>query len=173
LFDFFREVVLSREVQDDKGELPPGWERRVGYPPVDEEEARERLGFAMKLQQYTGPVQAKGLEDTAFYRYNVLLSLNEVGGDAARFGRSVDEFHEVNATRANAWPFEMLATSTHDTKLGEDVRARIDVLSEIPDEWEHEVAKWMRLNKAARTIVDGEPTGATPGRLVRNRPRSR
>jgi (1->4)-alpha-D-glucan 1-alpha-D-glucosylmutase len=157
LFDFFREVVLSREVQDDKGELPPGWERRVGYPPVDEEEARERLGFAMKLQQYTGPVQAKGLEDTAFYRYNVLLSLNEVGGDAARFGRSVDEFHEVNATRANAWPFEMLATSTHDTKLGEDVRARINVLSEMPDEWGREVSRWMRIARSQRTLVDGEP----------------
>jgi (1->4)-alpha-D-glucan 1-alpha-D-glucosylmutase len=157
LFDFFREVVLSRDVQDDKGEPPPGGERRVGYPPVDENEARDRLRFSMKLQQYTGPVHAKGLEDTAFYRYNVLLSLNEVGGDPSRMGRSVHEFHESNVMRADAWPLEMLATATHDTKLGEDVRARINVLSEIPDEWGREVSRWMRIARTQRSIVDGEP----------------
>lgn len=157
LFDFFREVVLPRDVQDDKGEPPPGRERRVGYPPVDEGEAQERLCFSMKLQQYTGPVQAKGLEDTAFYRYNVLLSLNEVGGDAARFGRSADEFHKANATRAATWPFEMLATATHDTKLGEDVRARLNALSEMPDEWGREVSRWMRIARNQRTLIDGEP----------------
>ena len=75
-------------------------ERRGGYPPADASEARERLAFAMKFQQYTGPVQAKGLEDTAFYRYNLLLSLNEVGGDPSRFGRTVAEFHEANQERA-------------------------------------------------------------------------
>ena len=111
----------------------------------------------MKLQQYTGPVQAKGLEDTAFYRYNVLLSLNEVGGDPSRFGRSVQEFHDANAMRARMWPFEMLATATHDTKLGEDVRARINVLSEIPDEWAREVSRWMRIARTQRALVDGEP----------------
>jgi (1->4)-alpha-D-glucan 1-alpha-D-glucosylmutase len=156
LFDFLREIVLPRDVRDE-GEPPQGVERRGGYPPADEHEARERLRFSMKLQQYTGPVQAKGLEDTAFYRYNVLLSLNEVGGDPSRFGRSVEEFHEANRLRADIWPFEMLATATHDTKLGEDVRARINVLSEIPDEWGREVSKWMRITKASRTLVDGEP----------------
>ena len=88
LFDFFREVMLPRDADD--GVPPRRSERRDGYPPADADEARERLQFAMKLQQYTGPVQAKGLEDTAFYRYNLLLSLNEVGGDPERFGRSVD-----------------------------------------------------------------------------------
>ncbi len=156
LFDFLREVVLPRDVHNG-GEPPAGVERRVGYPPADEREARERLRFSMKLQQYTGPVQAKGLEDTAFYRYNVLLSLNEVGGDPSRFGRSVEEFHEANRLRADVWPFEMLATATHDTKLGEDVRARINVLSEIPDDWGREVSKWMRIAKANRTVIDGEP----------------
>ena len=68
-------------------------ERRGGFPPASADDARERLRFAMKLQQYTGPVQAKGLEDTAFYRYNVLLSLNEVGGEPTRIGRTVEEFH--------------------------------------------------------------------------------
>src|SRR5207248_4089365 len=91
------------------------------------------------------------------YRYNLLLSLNEVGGDPSRFGLMPAEFHELNQRRREEWPFEMIATSTHDTKLGEDVRTRIDVLSELPDEWGREVSRWMRLNRNARTIVDGEP----------------
>ena len=155
LFDFFREVVLPRD--PDEPQPPAGEERRVGYPPADANEARERLRFAMKLQQYTGPVQAKGLEDTAFYRYNVLLSLAEVGGDPSRFGRSVEEFHEANAYRRRAWRYEMLATSTHDTKLGEDVRARINAISELPDEWGRDVSRWMGVNRSHRSIVDGEP----------------
>lgn len=154
IFDFFREVMLPRDPDD----VPlSGPDRRGGYPPADEPEARERLRFAMKLQQYTGPLQAKGLEDTASYRHNLLLSLNEVGGDPSRFGVSAAEFHELNQYRREEWPYEMIATATHDTKLGEDVRARINVLSEIPEDWEREVSKWMRLNKTARTIVDGEP----------------
>jgi (1->4)-alpha-D-glucan 1-alpha-D-glucosylmutase len=153
LFDFFREVMLPREVDGD----PRPDERRDGYPPATPEESRERLRFAMKLQQYTGPVQAKGLEDTAFYRYNLLVSLNEVGGDPSRFGRSVADFHQANARRLQDWPYEMLATATHDTKLGEDVRARVNALSEVPDVWGREASKWMRLNKTHRTLVDGEP----------------
>jgi (1->4)-alpha-D-glucan 1-alpha-D-glucosylmutase len=154
IFDFFREVLLPR----DPADVPlAGRDRREGYPPADEGEAAERRRFAMKFQQYTGPLQAKGLEDTAFYRHNVLLSLNEVGGDPSRFGVSAAEFHALNLVRRLEWPYEMTSTSTHDTKLGEDVRTRIDVLSEMPDEWEREVAKWMRLNKGARAIVDGEP----------------
>ena len=154
IFDFFREVMFPRDPADVNAGGP---DRRGGYPPADEVEAAERLRFAMKFQQYTGPLQAKGLEDTAFYRYNVLVSLNEVGGDPSRFGLSAAEFHELNRLRRLDWPYEMIATSTHDTKLGEDVRARIDVLSEMPDEWDREVSKWMRLNKGARTILDGEP----------------
>ena len=152
LFDFFREVLLPRDLEAD----PRPDDRRDGYPPATAEEAHERLRFTMKFQQYTGPVQAKGLEDTAFYRYNVVLSLNEVGGDPSRFGRSVAEFHNANEQRQKQWPFEMLATSTHDTKLGEDVRARLNVLSELPHEWAREAAKWMRITKTYRTIVDGE-----------------
>jgi (1->4)-alpha-D-glucan 1-alpha-D-glucosylmutase len=155
LFDFLLEVVLPR----DRGEASAQRheQRRGGYAPADAQEVQARLRFAMKLQQYTGPVQAKGLEDTAFYRYNLLLSLSEVGGDPERFGRSVAEFHEASAERRREWPYEMLATSTHDTKVGEDVRARINVLSEIPDEWSRGVSRWMRLNRSHRTMVDGEP----------------
>ncbi len=132
-------------------------DRRAGYPPADAAEARERLRFAMKFQQYTGPVHAKGVEDTAFFRYNLLLSLNEVGGDPERIGRTVEEFHQANARRLETCPHEMLATATHDTKLGEDTRARVNVISEMPDQWSREVGRWMRLNRAHRTIVDDEP----------------
>lgn len=153
LFDFFREVVLPRDVEAER--IPH--DRRGGYPPVDANDARERLRFAMKLQQYTGPVQAKGVEDTAFYRYNMLLSLNEVGGEPTRVGRSIEEFHGQNSHRLRHWPLEMLATGTHDTKLGEDVRARLNAISEHPDEWGREVSKWMRINRSLRTLVEGEP----------------
>ena len=91
--------------------------------------------FAMKLQQYSGPVMAKGLEDTAFYRYNRLLALNEVGGTPDRIGLALTAFHQANALRAKHWPHAMLATSTHDTKRGEDSRARLAVLADMPEEW--------------------------------------
>ena len=157
IFDFFREVMFPRDPDD----VPPsGPDRREGYPPADATETAARLRFAMKFQQYTGPLQAKGLEDTAFYRNNMLLSLNEVGGDPSRFGVAAPEFHALNQARREHWPYEMIATSTHDSKLGEGVRARINVLSEIPGEWEHHVSLWMRINKYARTIVDGEPAPA-------------
>jgi len=115
----------------------------------------QRLEFAMKLQQYTAPVQAKGLEDTAFYRYNLLLSLNEVGGDPQRFGRSLNEFHQANARRREQHPFAMLATSTHDTKRGEDARARINVLTEIPGEWRKKIKEWSAINAVSRTQIAG------------------
>jgi (1->4)-alpha-D-glucan 1-alpha-D-glucosylmutase len=156
LFDFFRELVLPRDPSD----VPPGGaavERRGGYPPADAGEVKERLRFAMKLQQYTGPVQAKGLEDTAFYRYNVLLSVNEVGGDPSRIGRPVEDFHDGNLHRSREWPYAMITTATHDTKLGEDVRARINLISEMPDAWGREVSRWMRINRPQRRIIDGDP----------------
>jgi (1->4)-alpha-D-glucan 1-alpha-D-glucosylmutase len=153
LFDFFREVMLPRDVEP----VPLPNDRRGGYPPVSQEDVQARLRFAMKLQQYTGPVQAKGLEDTAFYRYNALLSINEVGGDPSRFGRSVAEFHEACTRRRRAWPYEMLATATHDTKLGEDVRARLNAISELPGEWGRDVSRWMRTNKGLRTPLENDP----------------
>ena len=155
LFDFFREVVMPRS--PEATEEPRAFDRRGGYPPADATEAQERLRFTMKFQQYTGPVQAKGLEDTAFFRYNLLLSLNDVGGDPERVGRSVQEFHDANQRRLDAWPSEMITTATHDTKLGEDTRARVNVISEIPEAWAREVGRWMRMNRGHRALVDGEP----------------
>src|SRR5205823_12597064 len=96
---------------------------------------RRRLSFTLKFQQLTGPVMAKGMEDTACYVYNRLVSVNEVGGSPEQFGVPVDEFHRGNMVRQEHWPFSMLTTSTHDTKRGEDVRARVNVLTELPREW--------------------------------------
>jgi (1->4)-alpha-D-glucan 1-alpha-D-glucosylmutase len=110
--------------------------------------------FAMKLQQYSGPVMAKGLEDTAFYRYNRFLALNEVGGTPDRIGLTLAAFHRANELRATRWPHSMLATSTHDTKHGEDSRARLAVLADIPDEWGRQVVAWSRVLRAARGDVE-------------------
>ncbi|MBI4459631.1 MAG: malto-oligosyltrehalose synthase [Acidobacteria bacterium] len=124
---------------------------------LPEEQYPRGVHFAMKFQQYTGPVQAKGLEDTAFYRYGALLSINEVGGDVARFGRSPDEFHRANQERLQSWPLSMITTSTHDTRRGEDARARLNVLSEIPHEWRAMIFRWARANAGMRTLVNGSP----------------
>ena len=112
-----------------------------------------RLRFAMKFQQYTGPVEAKGREDTSFYRYNLLVSQNDVGGDPAHFGTTPGEFHAANEYRCEHWPHAMLATSTHDTKRGEDVRARLNVLSELPREWGGRLSRWSRINAVHRRRV--------------------
>jgi (1->4)-alpha-D-glucan 1-alpha-D-glucosylmutase len=110
-----------------------------------------RLRFAMKFQQYTGPVQAKGIEDTAFYRYTPLVSLNEVGGHPSHLGSPVPDFHAANAYRAANHPRSMITTATHDTKRGEDARVRLNVLSEIPQEWRKKLFEWSRLTASART----------------------
>lgn len=122
---------------------------------LEEHERAEWLDFVMRFQQITGPVMAKGLEDTAFYVYNRLVSLNEVGGDPASFGVSIDEFHAHNLARLNNWPHALIATSTHDSKRSEDVRARINVLSEMPDGWRKALARWSRINKKKRVELNG------------------
>ena len=120
-----------------------------------ERERRDQLQFVMKFQQITGTVMAKGSEDTALYVYNRLVSLNEVGGDPLQFGISVHTFHERMRLRRAHWPTSICATSTHDTKRSEDVRARISVLSEIPQVWKTRVQRWSQLNKGYKTEVDG------------------
>ncbi|HWF09387.1 MAG TPA: malto-oligosyltrehalose synthase [Bryobacteraceae bacterium] len=125
--------------------------------------ARARSGFsrqsvlrcAMKFQQYSAPVLAKGLEDTAFYRYNRFVALNEPGGDPEQFGVSIANFHKANIERAKRWPDSMLNTSTHDSKRGEDTRARLAVLAEMPEEWSRNVDAWSRILRARRGDVEG------------------
>ena len=137
IFDFIRHILLG-EVNGTES----GWYKRAV------------LRFAMKFQQVTAAVMAKGLEDTAFYRYKRLVSLNEVGSDPRRFGTTVEEFHSANRERLAHWPDSMLASSTHDSKRSEDVRARINVLSEIPKEWRLRLRRWRDLNRSKKQTVE-------------------
>jgi (1->4)-alpha-D-glucan 1-alpha-D-glucosylmutase len=140
IFDFVRDVLLLR------------------YPEnADETYRQDQRAFVGKFQQVTAPVTAKGIEDTAFYRYNRLVSLNEVGGEPDRFGISTEEFHAQCLARQEKWPDGLSATSTHDSKRGEDVRARISVLSEMPREWRAAVGRWHRWNRRHAAAVDGRP----------------
>jgi (1->4)-alpha-D-glucan 1-alpha-D-glucosylmutase len=130
IFDFLRDVLLLRFPE----------ELRAG-------EQREWHEFVLKLQQVTGAVTAKAVEDTTFYAHVRLASLNEVGGDPGQFGMAPDAFHGRNIERLARWPGSLLATSTHDTKRAEDVRTRLDALSEIPAEWTSRVRSWQRINR--------------------------
>lgn len=127
--------------------------------PSDFSESTQKLArsFVLSFQQLTGPVMAKGLEDTAFYNFNRLISLNEVGGAPEKFGVLAEEFHVYNKGKAAHWPHGLVATATHDTKRGEDIRARINVLSEMPEEWRHALTRWSALNADIKKIVDDEP----------------
>jgi len=115
------------------------------------------IDFVMKCQQLTGPVMAKGVEDTSFYIYNRLISLNEVGGEPQEFGGSLETFHRHNSARLEHWPHTMLTLSTHDTKRGEDARARIDALSEDAPAWRAALLRWAKFNEDKKSSVDGEP----------------
>jgi (1->4)-alpha-D-glucan 1-alpha-D-glucosylmutase len=128
------------------------------YPEYSDDAARQmQHDFVIKFQQLTGPVMAKGLEDTTFYRYTPLISLNDVGGDPGQFGLSVEAFHQHNLERWRQWPASLLATSTHDTKRSEDVRARLNVLSEIPEQWQSYLERWHTMNRKHRSCIDGRP----------------
>lgn len=139
IFDFLRDALTMDLIGS-------------GRPPHSAPRVRR---FALKVQQFTGPVMAKSLEDTSFYRYHRLLALNEVGGDPAAGALSPDAFHQMMRTRAKEWPHGMTATATHDTKRGEDARARLIALSEIPGEWTSAVARWKILN-APHLVIEGE-----------------
>jgi (1->4)-alpha-D-glucan 1-alpha-D-glucosylmutase len=138
VFDFIGSLLL---LKDPRG--------------LTSQQRAERRDFALRFQQLTSPVTAKGLEDTAFYRFYPLASLNEVGGEPALIGVSAERFHERNRDRQETWPHALSATSTHDTKRGEDTRARIDVLSEMPEEWNRAVYRWREMNRAHRATIEG------------------
>jgi (1->4)-alpha-D-glucan 1-alpha-D-glucosylmutase len=128
--------------------------KQAGY--ISDAARDEHMRFVGKFQQVTSPVTAKGIEDTALYLYNRLVSLNEVGGHPDAFGTTPAALHEWLARRAERWPHGLSATSTHDTKRSEDVRARLNVLSEIPGAWKQAAARWARINRRARSMVDGQ-----------------
>ncbi|NJR65904.1 MAG: malto-oligosyltrehalose synthase [Leptolyngbyaceae cyanobacterium CRU_2_3] len=113
------------------------------------------LHFLMRMQQFTGPLMAKGVEDTVFYVYNRLISLNEVGSSPRQFGISIEDFHNFNQSRSAQWPHALNATATHDTKRGEDVRARINVLSEIPQDWGNHIKNWSAINSPLKETTNG------------------
>jgi (1->4)-alpha-D-glucan 1-alpha-D-glucosylmutase len=140
IFDFIRDTLLL----DNLGDFA-------------ESDRPHLVEWAMKVQQLTGPVMAKSVEDTVFYIYNRLLSLNEVGGSPDRFGVSSVAFHRQNIQRLERWPHSLLATSTHDTKRGEDVRARLNALSEMATEWESALERWSRLNSSKKIVVEDQP----------------
>ncbi len=139
IFDFIQDVLLLNDPDS-----------------ISRDERAERRLFVMRFQQLTGPVMAKGLEDTAFYRYAPLLSLNEVGGSPRPFGVSVSSFHAKNLDRESLWCNSILTTSTHDHKRSEDVRARINALSELPTEWYRAIRSWQQLNADKKISIAGE-----------------
>jgi (1->4)-alpha-D-glucan 1-alpha-D-glucosylmutase len=138
IFDFVASVLL---LEDPQG--------------LTAAQVAERRDFVMRFQQLTGPVTAKGLEDTGFYRFYPLASLNEVGGEPAIFGTPLERFHRRNHDRQQAWPHTLNATATHDTKRGEDTRTRIDVLSEIPEEWTRALHRWREMNRPRKGSAEG------------------
>lgn len=138
IFDFIQSILVL--------EMPPG---------LTEEEQLYRRQFVCRFQQLTGPVMAKGFEDTALYRFYPLTSLNEVGSNLKKYSLSLKEFHAKNNERKAYWPYSLLATSTHDSKRSEDVRMRLNVLSEIPKEWQRVLNHWKELNQAHKSTLEG------------------
>ena len=150
IFNFLRDVLLLRSPQD-----------------LDAEGRAAHAQFVLKFQQTTGPVMAKGLEDTLFYIYNRLTALNEVGGEPQQFGLSIEDFHQRNLDRQRHWPATLLATSTHDTKRSEDVRARIVAISEIPELWHRSLQRWSTVNQRwKRRVNDSEAPDANEEYLL-------
>jgi (1->4)-alpha-D-glucan 1-alpha-D-glucosylmutase len=150
IFNFLRDVLVFRFPEN-----------------LDAEARAAHTHFVLKFQQTTGPIMAKGLEDTVFYIYNRLVALNEVGGEPQQFGLSVEAFHESNIDRRRNWPTALLATSTHDTKRSEDVRARIVAISEIPEPWRRSLQRWRQANRRwKRTINDMEAPDANEEYLL-------
>jgi (1->4)-alpha-D-glucan 1-alpha-D-glucosylmutase len=139
VFDFLREILLMKFPEN-----------------IGDAEREEHMRFVMKFQQCTGPITAKGLEDTAFYIYNRLVALNEVGGEPQHFGATPELFHKQNAVRQSDFPHAMLATSTHDTKRSEDVRARIAAISEIPVLWRRSLQRWHTITRKHKRQIEGE-----------------
>jgi (1->4)-alpha-D-glucan 1-alpha-D-glucosylmutase len=139
IFDFLRDILLQEK-----------------FDYFDNETRRLQMEFVLKFQQCTGPIMAKGLEDTAFYIFNRLSALNEVGGNPQQFGITLEHFHQKNRMRLTEKPRGLLTSTTHDTKRSEDTRARIAALSEMPDDWQNWIHEWRALNAVWRTNIEGD-----------------
>jgi (1->4)-alpha-D-glucan 1-alpha-D-glucosylmutase len=137
VFNFLRDLLLLRFPEN-----------------LDDKERADHANFVLKFQQYTGPIMAKGVEDTAFYIFNRLVALNEVGGEPQQFGSGVDGFHRRNEQRQRDWPASMLTTSTHDTKRSEDVRARIVAISEIAESWRRALPRWRNATRRWKQRIE-------------------
>ena len=137
VFNFLRDILLFRFPEN-----------------LDDDARAAHTHFVLKFQQATGPIMAKGHEDTVFYIYNRLAALNEVGGEPQQFGIGLDAFHERNLDRQRNWPATLLATSTHDTKRSEDVRARMVAISELPQPWRRSIQRWRLLNRKWKRTID-------------------
>ena len=137
VFNFLRDILLLRFPEN-----------------LDEQARADHAEFVLKFQQYTGPIMAKGMEDTAFYIFNRLAGLNEVGGEPQQFGIGVDAFHQRNQQRQRDWPATMLTTSSHDTKRSEDVRARMIAISEIPELWRRSLPRWRAVNRRWKKQIE-------------------
>lgn len=147
VYDFIRDVLLLN--------IDPQF---FGISPENSAAFKKDMElFAMQFQQFTGPVMAKSVEDTLFYRYARFIALNEVGGEPEKMGSSLAIFHQRNERRLERFPHSLLATSTHDTKRSEDVRARMAALSEIPDLWEQKAQLWSRMNRGKKLGIPEEP----------------
>ncbi|MBV9618897.1 MAG: malto-oligosyltrehalose synthase, partial [Verrucomicrobia bacterium] len=150
IFNFLRDILLFRFPES-----------------LDAQAREEHVHFVLKFQQFTGPIMAKGVEDTVFYIYNRLAALSEVGGEPQQFGLGVDAFPQRNFDRHKSWPATLLATSTHDTKRSEDVRARMAAISEIPDVWRRSLARWRTANRRwKKTVEESEAPDATEEYLL-------
>jgi (1->4)-alpha-D-glucan 1-alpha-D-glucosylmutase len=150
IFNFLRDILLFRFPEN-----------------LDTQAREEHMQFVLKFQQFTGPIMAKGLEDTVFYIYNRLAALNEVGGEPQQFGLSVDAFHQRNLDRHRHWPATLLATSTHDTKRSEDVRARMLAISEIPELWRRSLQRWRTVNRRwKKDVIESEAPDANEEYLL-------
>lgn len=137
VFNFLRDILLFRFPEN-----------------LDEEARQAHMHFVLKFQQATAPVMAKGVEDTVFYIFNRLAALNEVGGEPQQFGIGADAFHQRNQDRHRDWPASLLATSTHDAKRSEDVRARMVAISEIPQLWRRSIQRWRFVNRRWKRRID-------------------
>jgi len=154
--EYLKEAFAAAEKTEQRNTRALDFLRKIFFREEESAIRKEALPFLMRFQQLSGPLMAKGMEDTTLYTYNRFVALNEVGADPGRVGISLKDFHQINEERQSEWPHAMNASSTHDTKRGEDARARLNVLTEITGEWRRRVKRWVRINAPMKTLIHGK-----------------